>query len=153
MIKTHKQEESMESAKSGDQVKIHYTGRLNDGTIFDSSRERDPLEFTAGGKEIIPGLSVAVVGMKPGDSKTVVIPPEEAFGPHHPERSQKIELKFLPEGIQVGQPLQAESANQAEPLTVWVTEIGDDYAVIDANHPLAGKELTFDIEMVGLDAG
>jgi peptidylprolyl isomerase len=139
----------MAAVKTGDKVAIHYTGKLEDGTVFDSSLEGDPLEFTAGSKDLIPGVSNAVIGMKPGESKTVEVPEAEGYGPHLPGYDQRIGLDELPEGLNVGDSLRA----QAEGRTVifWVTEMDDTSAVLDINHPLAGKKLIFDIELVSLE--
>ena len=139
----------MSVINEGDLVKIHYTGRLEDGTVFDSSEGRNPLEFKAGGEDIIPGVSQAVIGMKPGDSKTVTINPENGYGPHYPERAQSVPLDLLPEGVEVGSALQAQTQDGGEGITVWVTELNEETAVLDANHPLAGRTLVFNIEIVG----
>ena len=138
----------MSAIKEGDLIKIHYTGRLEDGTVFDSSEGREPLEFKAGGEEIIPGISRAVIGMEPGDAKTVTVAPEDGYGPHYPERCQTVPLNLLPEGVQVGSALQAQTQDGGEGITVWVTELNDENAVLDANHPLAGRTLIFDIQLV-----
>jgi peptidylprolyl isomerase len=138
----------MTEAKSGDRVQIHYTGRLEDGAVFDSSSERAPLEFTAGGDEIIPGVSQAVIGMTPGETKTLKLSPEEGFGDRQPNQARKVERKYLPEDVKVGAALQAKTEEGAPPITVWVTEMDEENAVLDANHPLAGRDLVFDIELV-----
>ncbi|MBW2057595.1 MAG: peptidylprolyl isomerase [Deltaproteobacteria bacterium] len=140
----------MEIAKPGDQVQIHYTGRLEDGTIFDSSHGRAPLKFSAGGSEVILGVSEAVLGMRPGQSKTVTVEPESGYGERLPELEQRVSRNMVPEGAQVGDPLHAEV--KGETLVVWITELGEDFAVLDLNHPLAGHTLTFDIELVALES-
>jgi len=132
----------------GDKVRIHYTGRLEDGTVFDSSQGRAPLEFTAGSDEVIYGVSQAVLGMEPGESKTVEIPAEEGFGPRREGLEQRVPLTALPSQVKVGDALQAQFEDREDPLVVWVTEINEESALVDANHPLSGHDLTFDIEMV-----
>lgn len=140
----------MAITKPGDQVQIHYTGRLGDGTVFDSSQGRDPLEFKAGGDEVIPGVSHAVVGMQPGESKTVVIEAENAYGPRRAGLEKRVSRSIVPEEAQIGDPLQAKVEDQN--IVLWVTELGEDFAVLDINHPLAGHTLTFDIELVGVQS-
>ncbi|HLW26630.1 MAG TPA: peptidylprolyl isomerase [Kiloniellales bacterium] len=139
----------MTAAKQGDTVRVHYSGTLQDGTEFDSSRNSPALEFTIGQGQIIPGFEQAVVGMNPGDSKTVYIPADEAYGPHRSELTQEVERSLLPADmdVQPGMQLQASGPNQ-QPLVVTVMEVKNDSVVLDANHPLAGKDLTFDIELV-----
>lgn len=135
--------------KLGDRVQIHYTGRLEDGTVFDSSQGRDPLEFTAGGNEVIPGVDKAVLGMQPGESKTVVVSAEDAYGVRTPGLEQRVPRRLLPKESQVGDRLQAKVGEKV--ILVWVAEIEEEFAVIDANHPLAGRSLVFDIELVSVE--
>ena len=139
----------MAEAKSGDKVKIHYTGTLADGMVFDSSTGRSPLEFTLGKGEVIPGFESAVIGMNPGDSKSTNIPADEAYGQRRDDLIMEVERKQIPEDLnpEVGQSLQLQRADGHE-LTVMVTEVGDTMITLDANHPLAGKDLTFAIELV-----
>ncbi len=141
----------MSEAKQGDTVKVHYTGRLDDGSEFDSSLERQPLEFVIGQGQIIPGFEQAVVGMSQGDTKTVEIAPEQAYGPRHDEAIQEIPKSALPETIQeslqVGMQLQANDPN-GRPLMLTVTDIAEENITVDANHPLAGQALIFDLELV-----
>ena len=139
----------MTEIKAGDQVQIHFTGRFKDGTVFDSSEGRPPLEFTAGGDEVIPGVSQAVIGMKIGDSKTVQIPPEQGFGDRNPDQVQRVDRNLLPPDVQVGTALQAQSEDGKQAFTVWVAELDEQSALLDANHPLSGRDLEFDIELVG----
>jgi peptidylprolyl isomerase len=139
----------MSEIKEGDMVQVHYTGRLEDGSVFDSSEGREPLEFKAGGDEVIPGFSRAVIGMQPGDSRTVTICPEDGYGPHYPDRTQRVPLGILPEGVEVGSALQAQTEDGLEGVMVWVTEMTGEDALLDANHPLAGQTLIFDILIVG----
>lgn len=139
----------MSQAKSGDTVKIHYTGTLDDGTQFDSSKGRDPLEFEVGSGQVIPGFDKAVEGMAVGDEKTVNIPSDDAYGPHHAQMVQEVPKSALPQGLEpeVGMGLQAQGQD-GQPVNLMVTEVGDDSITVDANHPLAGKNLNFDIELV-----
>ncbi|MGK7954038.1 MAG: peptidylprolyl isomerase [Crocosphaera sp.] len=139
----------MTQAKLGDTVKVNYTGKLQDGTVFDSSVNRDPLQFSLGEGQVIAGFEEAVVGMSPGDSKSVTIPSEQAYGPYQDELVIVVDEKQMPSdvSVEVGQQLQMRhSSGQAVPVTV--TNITDDKVTLDANHPLAGKDLTFEIELV-----
>lgn len=141
----------MSEVNQGDVVRIHYTGRLEDGTEFDNSRNRDPLEFVAGGGNVIQGVSQGVIGMNEGETKTVTVPPEEAYGERNPALEQKVAREDLPEGVQEGAQLRAVQGDREIP--VWVRKLDDAGAVIDANHPLAGKTLVFDLEVVGTQPG
>jgi peptidylprolyl isomerase len=138
----------MAQAQKGDKVKVHYTGKFPDGTVFDSSEGGDPLEFTAGGTELIPGVSNAVVGMEPGQSKTVEIEPSEGYGDRQEGMEQTVPRNMLPAEAKVGDPLQAQAGDQT--IVVWVKELDDNEATLDANHPLAGQTLVFDLEMVAV---
>lgn len=139
----------MTQVKSGDTIKVHYTGKLQDGTIFDSSSDREPLEFTIGNKQIIPGFEDAVVGMAVGDSKTVTLTQEEAYGSYREDMIAVVERNQFPENInpEIGQQFQVPQEN-GETVVVTVTEMTDENVTLDGNHPLAGKDLTFDIELV-----
>lgn len=139
----------MSEAKQGDTVRVHYNGTLKNGTQFDSSREAEPLEFKIGEGRIIPGFESAVVGMTPGDSKKVEIPSNEAYGPRREELTQEVDRSRLPADLEVqqGMQLQATGPNE-QPLVVTVAEVKPESVVLDANHPLAGEDLTFDIELV-----
>lgn len=139
----------MTTAKSGDTVRIHYTGTLNDGTEFDSSSGRDPLEFALGGGQVIPGFDSAVDGMSVGENKTVTIQPAEAYGERHDQLVQEVPKSALPEEIDpaVGMHLQSRSP-EGQVLNLVVTEVADESITVDGNHPLAGQALTFDIELV-----
>lgn len=141
----------MSKAKSGDTVKIHYTGTLDDGTQFDSSKDRDPLEFEVGSGQVIPGFDKAVEGMSAGDEKTVNIGCDDAYGQHHAQMVQEVPNSALPEGLkpEVGMGLQAQSED-GQPINLMVTAVGEDSITVDANHPLAGKDLNFDIELVSI---
>jgi peptidylprolyl isomerase len=139
----------MPEAKSGDKVKVHYTGKLEDNTVFDSSKDRPPLEFTIGSGSIIPGFENAVIGMQTGESKTFTIPPDEAYGQPRDELKMEVKKSDFPDDItpEVGQQLQMKRAD-GNVINVVVAEMEDDKVTLDANHPLAGKTLTFDIELV-----
>ncbi|WP_010138436.1 FKBP-type peptidyl-prolyl cis-trans isomerase [Oceanicola sp. S124] len=139
----------MSTAKAGDTVRIHYTGTLTDGTQFDSSSGREPLEFTVGSGQIILGLDKAIPGMAVGDSKTVQIPCDEAYGPHNPEGLQQVPRSAIPDTIplELGLQLQMQTP-QGQAVPVTVTEITDEAVTLDANHMLAGKDLVFAVEVV-----
>lgn len=139
----------MAQAKAGDTVLVHYTGRLDDGSVFDSSRERDPIQFALGSGQVIPGFDEALLGMSPGDSKTQVIPCDLAYGPHRPEMAIAIDRRQIPEDVELAKGLQLQiSGPDNQEITVRVTDFDDLEVVLDANHPLAGKTLTFDLELV-----
>lgn len=139
----------MTQAKAGNNVKVHYTGKLDDGTVFDSSIEREPLQFSLGSGNVIPGFEEAIIGMTPGQSKTATIPPDQAYGPQREELVIIVEKEQIPSdlSVEVGQQLQI-SQNDGEVIPVIVTDISDSQVTLDANHPLAGQQLTFDIELV-----
>lgn len=139
----------MAETKYGDVVRVHYTGRLDDGTVFDSSVGRDPLQFTIGNGEIIPGFEQAVIGMKPGEEKTIKILSDEAYGPHNEEMVMEIDRDQFPAdlNLRVGLQLQMHQEN-GRSFPVMVVNISETYVTLDANHPLAGKDLTFDIALV-----
>jgi peptidylprolyl isomerase len=139
----------MVQTKSGDRVKIHYTGKLEDGTIFADSKKGEPLEFTLGAGQVIPGVDEAVHGMEPGQSKKVTIPSDKAYGPRREELTQDIPKDQLPEEMQpqVGQRMRVDQPN-GEPMIVSITAVSDSNITIDANHPLAGKDLDFELELL-----
>lgn len=139
----------MSAAKSGDTVRIHYTGKLEDGTQFDSSEGRDPLEFALGGGQVIPGFDNAVEGMAVGDKKSVTVQPEEAYGPRHDQLIQDVPKDQLPDDLTpaVGMELQTQNEN-GQVVRLAVTAVDDESITVDGNHPLAGKALDFDIELV-----
>ncbi len=136
-------------AKVGDTVQVHYTGTLADGSVFDSSAGRDPLEFTIGSGQLIPGFDEAVKGMKVGEKKTVTIPDDEAYGPRFDEMTAEIPLDKMPSGQtpEVGQRLLAVQPDGRQAI-VTIISISDNVVVVDTNHPLAGKDLTFEIQLV-----
>ncbi len=139
----------MTTVKSGDKVAIHYTGSLTDGSVFDSSEGRAPLEFTVGSGQIIPGLDAALPGMKVGDKKKVNIAPADAYGAHNPEGVLEVPKDQLPDDMpfEIGAQLEMRSPDgRAAPVTIIA--IGEDSVTMDANHFLAGKELVFDFEVV-----
>lgn len=138
----------MESAKRGQTVRVHYTGTLADGTVFDTSHGGEPLEFTLGSGQVIPGFDEAVAGMRVGEAKSVTIPADAAYGPHRGELLLAIERDQLPDEMdpEVGQTLQMSDGRQTFPVTI--REVGREQVVLDANHPLAGKDLTFDLTLV-----
>lgn len=138
-----------QAAKAGDTLRIHYTGRLEDGTVFDSSEDREPLEYTAGSGEIIPGLDRGVIGMAVGDTRQVTVPPEDAYGPRDEGRVQAVPRTAIPDHIPTdpGTRLSAQMQD-GQTVQLVVTNRTDSHVELDANHPLAGKVLTFDVELV-----
>lgn len=139
----------MTEVKSGDVVRIHYTGKLTDGTEFDSSAGREPLEFKVGAGQIIPGLENQVEGMNVGDKDTVTIPAAQAYGPRDEAQVQTMPRSTIPENIDlaIGNRLQA-STRDGQQISLTVVNLDDDQVTVDANHPLAGQDLVFEIEVV-----
>jgi peptidylprolyl isomerase len=139
----------MVQAKHGDTVKVHYTGKLEDGMVFDSSLEREPVEFTIGERHLIAGFENAVVGMEAGESKTIEILSEQAYGPYREDRVVVIERDEFPKHIvpRAGQRLQIRQPN-GPTFDVMVTAVSELSVTLDANHPLAGRDLTFEIQLV-----
>jgi peptidylprolyl isomerase len=139
----------MTKATQGSSVKIHYTGTLNDGSVFDSSEGCDPLEFKIGEGHVIPGFEDAVVGMNQGETKKVIITAEQAYGPHLSEMVVDVERTQLPEFMtpEIGQILQLRRPD-GHPIRVTITGISGSLITLDANHPMAGKDLTFDIQLM-----
>ena len=140
---------ALTQVKAGDRVRIHYTGTLNDGTTFDSSQGREPLEFEVGAGQIIPGLDNAIPGMEVGESKTVNVPAEEGYGPLDPAARQSVPRDQIPADIPLeeGSLLQVQT-QEGQVLPVTVAEVTEEAVVLDANHPLAGKDLNFEIKLV-----
>lgn len=143
----------MAQAKQGDTVKVHYTGTLKDGTVFDSSDGREPLEFTIGEGRVIPGFENAVIGMQPGDTRTETIPVDKAYGPKEEELVLTLDRSNLPQGLtpSVGDRLQVSHEDGTSTI-VTVTDASDASVTLDANHPLAGEDLTFEIQLVEIAA-
>ncbi|GAB4292942.1 MAG: peptidylprolyl isomerase [Roseovarius sp.] len=141
----------MTQVKTGDTVRIHYTGTLADGTTFDSSEGREPLEFVVGSGQIIPGLDAALAGMAVGERKTVEVPAEAAYGQPDPRARQAVPRADIPAEIPlaVGTRLQVQTS-QGQVMPVTVVEVSDEQVTLDANHPLAGHDLTFAIELVSV---
>ncbi len=142
----------MTQAKSGDTVRIHYTGTLLDGSTFDSSEGREPLEFVVGSGQIIPGLDTAIPGLTVGDKKEVNVPCQEAYGPINPEMRQAIPREGIPDEVplEIGIQLQMQSPD-GQVLPVTVVELDEATVTLDANHPLAGQDLIFNIEVTSIN--
>ena len=139
------------AVKNGDTVKVHYTGTLtDDGTVFDSSREREPLEFTLGEGQLIPGFEKAVIGLEEGDETTVELDSKDAYGQRREDLELEVSKSDLPDNIdpQVGMQLQMQQQEDGQAIPVQITAVEDEYVQLDANHPLAGKDLTFEIELI-----
>jgi peptidylprolyl isomerase len=141
----------MAQAKDGDTVKVHYTGKLKNGELFDKSSENDPLQFKIGEGQIIPGLEEAVIGMEQGETKETEIPADEAYGPRDEEKVVEIERSRFPDNLEpeVDQKLQVQQEN-GQQLIVTVTDVAEKTVTLDMNHPLAGEDLIFKIELVGI---
>ena len=139
----------MQQAQQGDKVSVHYHGRLTDGATFDSSEGREPLQFEVGSGMVIKGFDDGVTGMSVGDKKTINIPVEEAYGPKNPDMMVEFPRANFPPGMvpEVGMRLNMTS-QQGQEIPVVIAEVGDDVVLLDANHPLAGEPLVFDIELV-----
>ncbi len=139
----------MAQAKRGDTVKIHYTGKLEDATTFETSAEHDPLQFTLGEDKMIPGFEQAVIGMKPGESKTVRVPADKAYGPYRKELTIEVDRDKIPPNLKakVGHPLRIRLAD-GKTAMVKVIELSESTITLDGNHPLAGQDLTFDIQLL-----
>jgi peptidylprolyl isomerase len=141
----------MTTAQQGDTVRVHYTGTLTDQTVFDTSHGREPLEFTIGTGQLIPGFEEAIVGMEVGDTKTVHIPAEQAYGQHHTELVATVDRTQLPTELvlEVGQHYQFQQPD-GQAVIVAVTDLSPSQVTFDANHPLAGQDLTFELELVDI---
>jgi peptidylprolyl isomerase len=140
----------MQAANTGDTVRVHYTGKLEDGSVFDTSAGRDPLEFRLGGGEVIPGFEEAITGMAPGDERRVTIPAAEAYGPRREELILVVSRSELPAELEpeVGQQLQMSQDGQD--FVVTISDVTAQDVVLDANHPLAGEDLTFELQLVDI---
>ncbi|MEL6605650.1 MAG: peptidylprolyl isomerase [Cyanobacteria bacterium J06614_10] len=139
----------MRQAKSGDTVRVHYTGTLNNGQVFDSSKGRAPLEFTLGTGMVIPGFEAAIDGLAQGDTIKTTIPVDQAYGPYNKEMVAEIEKQNIPADfeLETGQRLQMQVPG-GEAMSVTITDIQGDMVTLDGNHPLAGQDLTFELELV-----
>ena len=141
----------MAKASEGQTVKVHYTGRLKDGTVFDTSRQSDdPISFKIGDEQVIPGFENAVKGMEPGDEKEVTIEPQNAYGERRDDLVFELEGENVPGEPEVGQQLQLKHPS-GQMIPVTITEVNDDTITVDANHALAGKTLVFEIELVEIE--
>jgi len=139
----------MSKVKANDTVKVHYTGKLNDGQVFDSSLQREPLEITLGQGQLIPGFEKGIIDMELNEKRTVTIPKEEAYGEVEKELFQSVPKDTLPKEIEpeVGMGLMATNPDGSE-RQLRVAEVNEDHIIVDANHPLAGKDLTFELEVM-----
>ncbi len=144
----------MREVKTGDKIKVHYHGRLDDGTTFDSSEGREPLEFEVGSGMVIPGFDSGVIGMTPGQKKTITIPVDEAYGPVQEEMYMEFPINRFPEDMkpEVGMSLNMTNGS-GQAIPVVIAEVQDEVVILDANHPLAGEDLTFDLELVEIVGG
>ena len=142
----------MSQAKDGDKVKVHYTGKFEDETVFDTSQGRAPLEFTIGKGNVIPGFEHAIIGMETGAKKTFTIPPDEGYGTRRDELMVEVSKSDFPPDVtpEIDQQLQMKRPD-GNVITVVVSKIDGDKVTLDANHPLAGKTLVFDVELVEID--
>ena len=139
----------MQQVKTGDTVKVHYHGRLSDGSTFDSSSGREPLQFEVGSGQVIKGFEDGVEGMTVGDKKTIQIPVEEAYGPKDENMLVEFPIANFPEDLKPEVGMQLNMTNGGgQVIPVTITEVGEESVILDANHPLAGQELIFDIELV-----
>ena len=138
----------MASAQAGDTVRVHYTGKLDDGTVFDSSAGSDPIEFVIGDHQVIPGFEDGVTGMSIGETKTITIPFDQAYGAYDDELVLDVPRDQFPDHItpEVGEALQLQQPD-GNVITVIISEVSDESVTLDANHPLAGEDLTFDLEL------
>ena len=141
----------MVKAENGTKVQVHYTGKLKDGTVFDSSIEREPIEFVLGAGQMIPGFDKGVLGMEVGDKKVLDIPCEDAYGPRNDQMIARVPLSALPEEIkpEVGMKLQTQGP-AGQPIVVTISEIAEEDIEIDGNFELAGQDLVFEVELVGV---
>lgn len=137
------------AAKVGDKVSVHYRGTLDDGTQFDSSEGGEPIQFTLGAGQVIPGFDRAVQGMEEGETKTFTIPAEEAYGPHRPELIHRVPRHQIPPQVELYPGARLEARDQGgHRMLLTVVEVNETEAVLDANHPLAGHDLTFEVRLV-----
>jgi peptidylprolyl isomerase len=148
-MNSHQNSNPHVEAQPGNAVRVHFVCRLADGSVFASTREREPKAFVLGASEVIPGMQEAVVGMKEGDTKTVTIPAERAYGPYHEAMTAWLERSIVPADlkVEIGVSIRVKHANGKE-SDAFITEVRDDKIKVDGNHPLAGKELTLELELV-----
>jgi peptidylprolyl isomerase len=141
----------MSTAKTGDTVKVHYTGRLDDDIVFDTSRGKSPLQLTIGEGNLIKGFEKGLIGMEVGEKKNLVIPPEEAYGQNDEKLTTKVSRSHLPDSVQpaIGMQLQVKQKDGSI-FMVWITGMDEETVTLDANHPLAGKTLNFDVELTDI---
>jgi FKBP-type peptidyl-prolyl cis-trans isomerase 2 len=141
----------MDKAKTGDTVSIHYTGMLESGEVFESTKERDPIEITLGNRKVIPGVEKGILGMAVGETKTFEVTPEEGFGERMQEFKTAVKREDLPDQMKpvVGQPLKVEQPD-GESFVMFISDMDEDTVTLDANHPLAGQTLTFTVELMAL---
>ena len=138
----------MTTVVRGDLVRIHYVTRSGDDCVLETSSLRDPLEFVAGGQDVIAGISSAVIGMQPGEQKTIRVPPEQAFGFRDARLTQTAPRAAVPERIAVDD--QVTTTINGQPLPVWIRSVQTDEVSLDINHPLAGETLVIDVKLVGI---
>jgi len=139
----------MAAAKVGDTVSVHYTGKLVDGTVFDSSVDREPLDFQLGRGKVIPGFENAIIGLSHGDKTSVTIPPDEAYGAYNTDLVLEVEREQIPANVDLKIGLVLESVqDDGRRIPMTIIKLTDSLVTMDANHPLAGKELLFEIELV-----
>ena len=144
--------ETNRPTRLGDEVRVHYVGTTA-GQQFDSSHERgEPLEFVLGARQVVAGFESAVLGMSPGETKTVTIPASQAYGPHNPDMMMEEDMSELPPGVELGVTLVGQDSD-GQQLRFVVIDIIGDRVILDANHPLAGRDLTFDLELVEIVEG
>lgn len=144
----------MNNAQPGNTVRVHYTGKLEDGTVFDSSHGREPLEFKLGGGQVIVGFERAVEGMAVGETREARIPADEAYGQRRDDLFLEIDREQIPEGIEVevGTQLQLQQGD-GQNVPVTVADLNEQSVTLDANHPLAGQDLNFELELVEVEEG
>lgn len=142
----------MATASDGDTVTVHYTGKTEDGTVFDTSEDSEPISFEVGADEVIPGFEEAVVGLEPGETETATLPPEQAYGPRSEEHVVPVPREELPGELdpEVGDDLQLR-LEDGQTAAARVTDTDEDTVTLDLNHPLAGRELTFDLKLVSIE--
>jgi len=136
------------SIQEGDTVKVHYRGKLTDGQIFDSSFEREPIEVNVGAGQLIKGFELALVGMTEGQTKSLKLSPQDAYGDHNSQLVRDVEKKFLPQDMEPQVGMQLQIGENEDITIVTITNVTENHVKLDANHPLAGKDLEFDIQIV-----